>query len=173
MSRYGSTRPAAMCLPLRSLIDPSDPVFIAPGDMPRRIAEYCRATGQLVPETPGQVVRCIFDSLALCYRYTADVIDEISGRRTPYIHIVGGGVKEMPLCRFAASACGRPVYAGPVEATAIGNISVQAIASGELKNVAEARECVRRSFEVKEYLPQDTDMWEEGYERFIKLINKN
>ena len=159
--------------PLRSLIDPSDPVFIAPGDMPRRIAEYCKSTGQPVPETPGQIVRCIFDSLALCYRYTADLIDSILGRRTPYIHIVGGGVKEAPLCGFAASACGRPVYAGPVEATAIGNIALQAIASGELKNVAEARECVRRSFEVKEYLPQDTDMWEQGYEKFIKLISKN
>jgi rhamnulokinase len=86
--------------PLRSLIDPSDPVFIAPGDMPRRIAEYCKSTGQPVPETPGQIVRCIFDSLALCYRYTADLIDSILGRRTPYIHIVGGGVKEAPLCGF-------------------------------------------------------------------------
>jgi rhamnulokinase len=158
--------------PLRSLIDPSDPVFIAPGDMLRRIADYCKSTGQPVPETPGEVVRCIFDSLALCYRYTADIIDGILGKRTPYIHIVGGGVKEAPLCGFAASACGRPVYAGPVEATAIGNIAVQAIASGELKDVAEARECVRRSFEVKEYLPRDTDMWDQGYERFLKLINK-
>lgn len=158
--------------PLRSLIDPSDPMFLAPGDMPRRIAEYCKTTGQPVPETPGEVVRCIFDSLALYYRYTADIIDEMRGTRTPYIHIVGGGVKEAPLCRFAASACGRPVYAGPVEATAIGNIAVQAIASGELANVAQARECVRRSFEVKEYAPCDTDMWEYGYVRFKQLIYK-
>ena len=158
--------------PLRSLIDPSDPVFIAPGDMPRRIAEYCSRTGQPVPETPGEVVRCIFDSLALYYRYTADVIDEMRGSRTPYIHIVGGGVKEAPLCAFAASACGRPVYAGPVEATAIGNIAVQAIASGELHSIAQARECVRNSFEIKEYLPTDTDMWEQGYARFMRIINK-
>ena len=118
-------------------------------------------------------MRCIFDSLALCYRYTADLIDSILGRRTPYIHIVGGGVKEAPLCGFAASACGRPVYAGPVEATAIGNSALQAIASGELKNVAEAPRVCPQVFEVKEYLPQDTDMWEQGYEKFKKLISKN
>jgi Sugar (pentulose and hexulose) kinases len=163
---------AVASAPLRSLINPADPIFIAPGDMPRRIADYCKASGQPVPETPGEVVRCIFDSLALYYRYTADVIDGMRGTRTPYIHIVGGGVKEAPLCRFAASACGRPVYAGPVEATAIGNIAVQAIASGELSGVAQARECVRRSFEVKEYLPTDRDMWESGYEQLLRLIGR-
>ena len=155
--------------PLRSLIDPADQRFAAPGNMPRRIADYCRETDQPVPETMGEVVRCIFDSLALKYRQTAEQIDAFKGHRIPYINIVGGGTKEAPLCRFAASACGRPVIAGPTEATAIGNLAVQAIGAGEIKDLKEAREVVRRSFDVKEYEPENTEMWDEGYERFLKL----
>jgi len=158
--------------PFRSFIDPEDERFSAPGNMPRRIADYCRETGQPVPETMGEVVRCIFDSLAMKYRQTAELIDSFKGHRIPYVNIVGGGTKEEPLCRFTASACGRPVIAGPTEATAIGNLAVQAIGAGEIKDLAEAREVCRRSFDVKEYEPTDTDMWDEAYGKFLKIIEK-
>ena len=158
--------------PLQSLIDPDDALFATPGNLPKRIAEYCKATGQHVPEDAGETMRCIFESLALRYRYTAEKIDEMKGHKTPFINIIGGGTKEGLLCQFAADACGRPVHAGPVEATAIGNIMAQAIAAGELKNVAEAREVVRNSFEIEYYEPKNTESWDEGYERFKKLIEK-
>ncbi|MBQ9879890.1 MAG: rhamnulokinase, partial [Clostridia bacterium] len=89
---------------------------------------------------------------------------------TPFINIVGGGTKEPPLCRFTAEACGRPVYAGPTEATAIGNLAVQLMAAGEINGLAEARQVVRDSFDIKRYDPANTEMWDEGYERFVKLI---
>lgn len=158
--------------PMQCLIDPSDEVFTGPGNMPRRIAEYCERTGQYVPQTPGEIVRCIFDSLALSYRRTVEIIDEMKGSRTPYINIVGGGTKEGPLCQFCADACNRPVYAGPVEATAIGNLCVQGIAAGEIGGLAQAREIVRNSFEIKSYEPKDSQMWDEGYARFCRLTEK-
>jgi len=157
--------------PLQCIINPDDASFSGPGDMPRRIAEYCRKTGQHVPENKGEIVRCIFDSLALRYRWTVEKIDELQGAKTPFINIVGGGTKEPPLCQLAADSCGIPVYAGPVEATAIGNLMTQAIASGEIKDVKQARDVVRNSFEVKMYEPKKSADWDEGYERFKKLIN--
>ncbi len=158
--------------PLQSIINPDDPLFSGPGNLPGRIAEYCRTTGQHVPENPGETIRCVFDSLALRYRWTVEKIDELMGRKTPFINIVGGGCKEAPLCQLAADSCNRPVYAGPVEATAIGNLSVQAIAAGEIKNVAEAREVVRNSFEIKSYEPKHNDQWDDAYGRFCKLIGE-
>lgn len=158
--------------PLACIINPDYSVFTAPGDMPKRIAEYCKKTGQYVPETKGEIVRCIFDSLALKYRWTAEKIDMMMGKTAPFINIVGGGTKEAPLCQFAADACARPVYAGPVEATAIGNIAVQAIAAGEIKDLNEARHVVRNSFEIKLYEPQNTEMWDEGYYKFKKLLGE-
>ena len=158
--------------PFQSLIDPDDALFATPGNLPKRIAEYCKATGQHVPEDAGEIMRCIFESLALRYRYTAERIDEMKGHKTPFINIIGGGTKESLLCQFAADACGRPACAGPVEATAIGNIAVQAIAAGELKNVAEAREVIRNSIDIEYYEPKNSESWDEGYERFTKLIEK-
>lgn len=156
--------------PLKCFIDPDDTIFAGPGNMPARIADYCRRTGQYVPQTKGEIIRCIFDSLAMRYRWTVEKIDELTGTHVPFINIVGGGTKEAPLCQFAANACKRPVYAGPVEATAIGNIAVQAIAAGEIKDVSEARHVVRNSFEIKLYEPKDSEMWDEGYSRFLKII---
>lgn len=158
--------------PFQSLIDPDDAAFGVPGNLPKRIAEYCKRTNQHVPENAGEVMRCIFESLALRYRYTVEKIDEVKGHRTPFINIIGGGTKEALLCQFTADACGRPAYAGPVEATAIGNIACQAIAAGELKNVAEAREVVRNSFDIECYEPQNSEAWDEAYERFKTLIEK-
>ncbi len=159
--------------PLQSIIDPDDPLFATPGNLPRRIAEYCQKTGQHVPENPGETMRCIFESLALRYRWTVEKIDEIKGTKTPFVNVVGGGTKESLLCQFTADACGRPVYAGPVEATAIGNISAQAIAAGEIKNVAEAREVIRNSFPIDYYEPNHPETWDDGFARFKKLIGDN
>ncbi len=158
--------------PLKCFIDPDAPEFAPPGDEPRRIAEFCRRTGQYVPQTKGEIVRCIFESLAMKYRYTVEKIEEVSGKKVPYINIVGGGTKEAPLCQLAANACGKPVYAGPVEATAIGNISVQAMALGEIKDIHEAREVVRNSFEIKCYEPQGTDAFDAAYDRFLAILGK-
>ena len=158
--------------PLKCLINPDDLSFQTPGNMPRRIQEYCEKTGQYVPQTKGEIVRCIFDSLAMCYRRTVEMMDDVTGKKTPFINIVGGGTKEEPLCRLTADACGRPVYTGPVEATALGNIAVQAIALGELRDVKEARNVIADSFEIKCFEPHNTEMWDAGYEKFLKLLNK-
>ncbi len=158
--------------PLQCIIDPNDISFQTPGNMPKRIAEYCKKTGQHVPENKGEIIRCIFDSLALCYRDTVNQIDDVTGKRAPFINIVGGGTKEVPLSQLCADACGRPVCAGPVEATVLGNIAVQAIAAGELKNVAEARQVIADSFDIYTCEPKtaDADMWDEGYEKYKKLV---
>jgi len=158
--------------PLQCIINPDDALFSGPGDMPGRIAQYCKQTGQHVPENKGEIVRCIFDSLALRYRWTVERINELMGTKIPFINIVGGGTKEAPLCQLAADSCGIPVYAGPVEATAIGNLMTQAIATGEVKDVAQAREVVRNSFEIDHYEPKKSADWDDGYDRFLKLIEK-
>lgn len=156
--------------PLACIIDPDAPEFMAPGDMPGRIAEYCRKTGQYVPQTYGEIVRCIFDSLALKYKWTIDKMQQLTGQKFPALHIVGGGTKEEPLCQLAADACGIDVYAGPVEATAAGNILGQLIALGEIKDVFEGREIIRNSFEIKYYEPKKNIDWASGYEKLISLI---
>ncbi len=158
--------------PLKCFIDPDAPEFAPPGDEPSRIREFCRRTGQSVPETKGEIIRCIFDSLAMTYRRVVESIEEISGKKVPYINIVGGGTKEAPLCQLAANASGRPVYAGPVEATAIGNILVQAMALGEIKDIHEARQVVKNSFEVKRYEPVGTDAFDEAYSRYLAILGK-
>ena len=155
----------------KCLIDVDSPEFVAPGDMPGRIAEFCRRTGQHVPQTKGEVVRCIFDSLALAYKRTLAQIDELQGEKAPFIHVVGGGVKESVLCRFTADACGVPVYAGPNEATALGNIAVQLMAQKEISNLKEARKIIADSFDVVCYEPQNTGAWDAAYEKYEKIIN--
>lgn len=158
-------------VPLRSIINPNDQIFSAPGNMPARIAEYCKKTGQPIPMNHGEIVRCILESLALCYRYFSEKIAEVRGTDNKFINIVGGGCKEEMLCQFAANACGIPVYAGPVEATAIGNIVSQAIALGEIKDIQEARHIIRNSCEIKVYEPDiaEKDAWDDAYNRFCNL----
>ncbi len=158
--------------PFQSFIDPDAEDFVAPGNMPKRICEFCKRTGQHVPENEGEIIRAIFDSLAMRYRWAVEAIDDMKGKKTPFINIVGGGVKEGPLCQFCADACGRPVYAGPVEATAIGNLVVQAIANGELNGLSDARHVIRNSFEIKEYQPNNTAAWDDAYSRFLSILNK-
>ena len=158
--------------PFQSFIDPDDSLFSAAGDMPKRICDYCRATGQHVPENVGEIVRCIFESLALKYRWTAEKLEEITGKKYGTINIVGGGTKEEMLSQFTADATHKHVSAGPVEATALGNIAMQTIAAGEIGDIWEARRVIRASSEMKEYEPsrETAAAWDDAYERFLKLL---
>ncbi len=156
--------------PFASLINPDHPSFNTPGNMPEKIREFCRETGQHVPETVGEVVRCIYESLALKYRYTVETIERLMGKKTSMINVVGGGTKDVFLSQMTADACGIPVCAGPEEATAIGNLAMQLIAAGAIKDLAEAREVVANSFELKHYEPTaDRAAWDAAYETFCKF----
>lgn len=149
--------------PFASLIDPNDDSFVAPGNMPGRIIDFCAATGQPEPAGEGGVMRCALESLALKYRQTVDEIEGITGSPIDILHLVGGGSKNVILNQFTANAVGRPVIAGPTEATALGNIIAQAMAVGEIKDIWEAREVIRNSVETREYRPQDSELWAKGY----------
>jgi rhamnulokinase len=161
---------AEQAVPFRSLIDPDDPLFFEPGDMIGKIQRKCRQWKQPIPDVPGSVVRCILDSLALAYRRTLERIEAAGGFSVPCVHIIGGGARSALLNRFAASAMGRPVYAGPYEAAAAGNLCAQWMAAGEISGLAEARRVVRDSFEIKEYLPERTTEWEDAYGRFLQIV---
>ena len=138
--------------------------------MPGKIRAYCKRTGQLVPESVGEVVRCIYESLALKYRSVAERTMALTGRRAKVIHVVGGGTKDRFLSQLTADACGIPVCAGPEEATAIGNLMLQLMAAGEVADLRDARRVVAASFETKQYLPTaDRNMWDEAYGRICTL----
>lgn len=156
---------AAQARPFLAYIDPDDPVFSAPDDMPRAIQDYCAATGQAIPEDRGAIVRVALESLALKYRATLDKLEAILGYRVDAMHIVGGGSQNKMLCQFTADACGRPVHAGPVEATAIGNLMAQAIGNGDCASWSEARDIVRATFSPILYEPRETGPWETAYAR--------
>jgi len=155
--------------PFRSLIIPNAARFLKPDQMPQKIAVYCRETGQPVPETPGEVTRCIFESLALLYRQTLDQIEALTGNPITRLHIVGGGTKSALLNQYAASGTERTVFAGPVEATACGNILIQALALGHLDSLQTLRKTVRNSFPVHQYEPQQSADWRRAFERFGQL----
>lgn len=139
----------------RALVDPDDPTFLAPGNMPERIAEYCERTGRQPPRTPPAVVRCVLESLAVAYRRTLRQAQELSGQDLEVIHIIGGGSQNDLLCQLTADACGLPVLAGPVEASALGNILVQARTLGEpLPDLAAMRTLVRATHQLRRYHPQ-------------------
>jgi rhamnulokinase len=163
------TRMASGAPSFGALVAVNDERFLPPGDMVSRIQTFCRATGQVAPETRGEIIRCILESLALEYRWVAERLDELVARPLPAIHIIGGGCRNSLLNQFAANATGRTVVAGPVEATAIGNVLVQAIALGHLADLSEARALVRRSFDVESYEPKDVVAWDEAYEWYLTL----
>jgi rhamnulokinase len=152
-----------------SWINAADPRFVAPDNMPAKIADYCRETGQPVPQDPGAIIRCVFESLALLYRHTLDQLEQLLGHKVERLHIVGGGSKNMLLNQFTANAIQRPVMAGPVEATAIGNILVQALALVDLRSLANARELIRSSFETSLIEPKESRQWAGAFHRFMKL----
>lgn len=145
---------AAQSRPGRSVVDPDDPRFLNPPDMPKAIQDYCRETGQPVPRTEGELVRCAYESLALKYQQVLGWLESLTGHRMEVVHIVGGGSQSAILNQFAADACQRPVIAGPVEATAMGNLLVQVRAHGELGSLAEIRAVVRDSSEVRTFEPK-------------------
>ncbi|WP_440065227.1 rhamnulokinase [Streptosporangium sp. OZ121] len=148
-------RQAAGEVPFRSVVDADDPIFHAPGDMPGRIADFCRRTGRPVPETRAQTVRCVIDSLALAHRAAIEDARRLTGQAVDTIHIVGGGSRNALLCRLTADACGLPVVAGPVEATSIGNVLVQARADGVVSGtLADLRALVRRTQRLERYEPR-------------------
>ncbi len=155
-----------------AFIDPNDASFNAPDDMPAAIQAFCAASGQAIPKSKGEILRVAFESLALKYREVLDELQIVMGQPLDVIHIVGGGSQNRLLCQFTANACNRPVLAGPVEATAIGNALAQAIAAGECAGWAEAREIVRATFSPIEYAPRETEKWDEAFERFVKTRNK-
>jgi rhamnulokinase len=161
---------AAGAEPYRSLIDPDHPSLLSPGDLPRRIAVLCRATGQPVPEGPGPIARCILDSLACKYHWVLERASTVSGQPLRTVHIVGGGAANEVLCQLTADLTGLPVVAGPVEATAIGNLLVQIMADGALGDLAEARAVVRASVTLRRHEPGDPGRAEAGYGRFRDVM---
>lgn len=161
---------ARECKPMQCFINPDDASFATPGNLPERIREFCRRTGQHVPVSVGEIVRCIYESLALKYRYTAESINELTGLHAKVIYVVGGGTKDGFLSQMTADATGMPVSAGPEEATAIGNLMMQMMAAGEAKNLKEARRIVAASFDRKYYEPTaERAAWDEAYARFLAL----
>jgi rhamnulokinase len=163
------TQMAAKARPLRSLVNINDTRFLNPPDMPKAIQDFCRETKQPVPETDGELIRCCHESLALKYRETLGSLEELTGNKIEVIHIVGGGSQNKILNQFTADACRRPVVAGPVETTAMGNLLTQVRTSGELGSLAEMREVVRKSSAVVRYEPATAPAWQEASSRFAGL----
>ena len=155
---------------LRSFIDPDDPAFAEPGDMPARVRAFCAHTGQEEPRDEGAVVRCVLESLALKHAATIDAVAAAAGVSPAEVHVVGGGARNELLCRWTAAASGLPVLAGPVEATLLGNLLVQAMALGEIRSLSEAREVVRVSVEPVVYEPDEAAAWREARERFAGAV---
>jgi rhamnulokinase len=153
--------------PLRSIINPDAPEFASPGDTPSMIRAYCQRTDQPIPESEGAVVRCILESLALKYRWVLESLETLVGHRLDTIRIVGGGTQNQWLNQFTADACNRTVVTGPIEATALGNLMMQAIATGHLADVAAGRQAIAASFERSSYQPQSSEAWEAAYKRLI------
>jgi len=163
-------RLAAAANPLVSFINPDAADFLSPENMPRAISDFCAKTSQRVPHDEGAVLRCALDSIAMKFRHVLGMCEELASGPIQTIHIVGGGTQNRLLCQAAADASGRRVLAGPVEATAIGNLMMQAVADGAVGSIAEAREVVRRSFDVEQYEPKNTAAWDDAYPRFLKAI---
>ena len=164
---------ALKCTPFLSLIDPDDIAFYNPGNMPEKIKLYLKKTDQPALDKNSQIVRCIMESLALKYRMVLEELEQITGYQLPVLHVVGGGCKNRVLMQFTADSIGKPVVAGPTEATATGNIIAQLIASGEIKNLLEGRDVIRESFPETVFEPKNKNPWDMAYEKFLKLIERN
>ncbi|MSU20216.1 MAG: rhamnulokinase [Pedosphaera sp.] len=162
---------AATAPPFHSLINPADPRFLSPGEMPAKIASFCRETNQPIPPNPGATIRSVLESLALLYRRTFRQMEQLVGNPIERLHIVGGGSKNALLNQFTANAIQVPVVTGPVEATAAGNILVQALTLGHLPSLKAARQVVRNSVPLDTIEPFDAQSWDRAYERFERLAN--
>jgi rhamnulokinase len=166
------TQMAAATRPFGQIVDVDDHRFLGLGDMPDKIRQYCQETGQAVPESKGEILRCALESLALRYRWVLDKLEKIMGKRLETVHIIGGGMQNELLCQLAADAMHRPVVAGPIEATAMGNMLMQALALGHVGSLNEAREVVRNSFQVMTYEPGLGAPWDEAYGRYLALLEE-
>lgn len=153
----------------KCFINPDNSVFLNPGNMPKAIQEYCAATNQAIPETKGEIARCIYDSLVLKYKFTITQIESLTGKPIEKLHIIGGGANNKMMNQLTADAIGIPVLAGPTEATATGNLMLQAKAVGAVQSLDEMREVIKNSFEIEEYLPSPQLDWEAAYKRFEAL----
>ncbi len=158
--------------PFVSFIDVDHPYFESPGNLPGNVVRYCKETGQQVPQTRGEIMRCIYQSLAMKYRYTFENLQRLTGKKYQAIHILGGGMKDGLLCRMTAAACGVEVLAGPAEATVTGNIAVQLMYLGEIDDLWQARKVIRDSVPVAEYQPEDPQEWDAHYDQYLKAIGK-
>ena len=163
---------ASAAEPFRTIIDPDYGEFFGGGDMIRKLQDYCRKVGQPVPETVGQIARCIYESLALKYRWALERLEEIKGEKIEMLNIVGGGCKNGLLNRMAADATDRVVVAGPVEGAALGNLLMQAKALGLVQTMEQIRQIVRNSEAVSTYEPNHTAQWEAAYQRLLSLTKK-
>ena len=164
---------AKKAAPFTALIDPDYPGFYNPLDMPAAIDTFCRQSGQLSPKGIGPTARTILESLALKYRMVLDQLEMVTDRSLEVIHIIGGGSQNQLLCQFTANATGRRVVTGPVEATGTGNLLMQAMGLGYIKSLADLRQVVKNSFELIEYEPENTDLWQQAHERFLKIAKQN
>lgn len=157
--------------PFAGFINPDDKTFLNPQNMPKAIYEFCKKTKQECTENHAQIARIILEGLALKYRYTVEQLKQVSPKPIEKIHIIGGGMQNQLLCQFTANATGMPVIAGPAEGTAAGNVMIQALAQKHIGSLAEIRKVIKNSFDIKQYLPQDTNQWNEAYKRFVELVD--
>jgi rhamnulokinase len=164
------TRLASEAKPFLAVIDPDNSRFLHSGDMPQRIRNYCSETNQTVPETKGEVIRVALESIALKYRWVLERLEELTAKYFAPIHIIGGGTKNRLLNQFTANATNREVITGPVEATAIGNVLMQAIGLAHLGSLVDARAVVRASFDVEAYHPVPGPDWDEAYAKLLILM---
>ena len=156
--------------PFQSIINPDDEAFVNPPSMVSAIQDYCRETGQHVPEGYAEICRCIFDSLALRYRQVFNWLKQFASFPIDVLHIIGGGSLNEYLDQFTANSTGVEVLAGPQEGTAIGNIMLQAKASGVVSDIWEMRKIIGQSIEMKSFKPQDKELWDEAYKRYLKVV---
>lgn len=157
--------------PFESFIDPDYHDFATPGNMPQKIRNFCEKTGQKIPQTEGEVIRCAAQSLAMKCRMVADALEDVQGKKLEAVHMLGGGIKDTMVTSFVSNATGKRVIAGPVEATSTGNAVVQLMALGKISSLIEARTIIRDSFPIKVYEPQDSDDWNAAYEKFKKIAS--
>lgn len=162
---------AKQAKPFKCFIDPDAPEFVPSGNIPRRIREYCRRTGQEMPETEAEIVRCIDESLAFKYRDTLQEIKECTKKEYETVYLVGGGCQSTLLCQMTADACHTKVSAGPVEATVYGNVVLQLIAAGAIQDIGEARRMIAKSPDISVYEPQGAAEWEAAYERYLAVTH--
>lgn len=157
--------------PFKCFIDPDAPEFTPAGNIPKRIREYCENSGQYVPQTVGEIMRCIYESLALKYKAAISELEECTGKKFETLYMIGGGTKDKFLSALTANSCGITVSSGPVEATAMGNVLIQLMAQGEVEDLSHAREIVRASEKISYFEPENTDEWEKAYEKYIAVID--